>query len=172
MAYYITGFQNYLEALCMAHHQVLHQVEPGGTKAFVRFQSDYDISQLTNNPGTNLVVVTRFYGRAIGDVDAQQIRQYIQIRFASFAPVPDGGDFSDSVNTATDTAYTIMLDFLARMFYDLKNDDCGPLQGIELQNCTWEEIPEQPWLQNHFGWDLTIPFKSELPELNATVWGL
>ena len=170
MDYYIDSFQDYLETLCTQHKKLLHDPEPEGLKSFVRFHSGDGLNQITNNPGGNLVMVSRFYGKAIGSMDDQLMRQYVEIRFCSFAHRPLDGDITGAINGAIDTAFTIMLDFIAKMLHDMRSDDCGPLRGIELDQCNWDEIPEQPFLDNHYGWDLTIPFRSSMPDHNPDAW--
>jgi hypothetical protein len=172
MDYYIDSFQDYLETLCINHKRVAHDPAPGGTKSFIRFHAPDDLNQVPNNPGTTLVIVTRYYGKAIGTMDESAMRQWVQIRFCTYAATPTDGDFTGSISTAQDTAFTVMLDFITRMLHDFRIDDCGPLKGIELDQCNWDELPEQPFLENHFGWDLTIPFRSYFPPYNPGAWNL
>lgn len=168
--YYIDGFQDYLETLCTKHKLLAHDSAPGGKKSFVRFHSPDDLDQAMNNQCENMVIVSRFYGKTINGIDDHMMRQYIQIRFLCYAKRPLDGTISEEINVAIDRSFTIMMDFIARMHQDMRDDLCGPLRGLELDNCSWDELPEQPTLEHHFGWDLTLPFRSNMPGLNNDAW--
>lgn len=163
--YYVDEFQTYLEGLCEKHVDVQHNV--GGIRTFARLMSDEEVNELTNHAGKNIVVVAAFYGRAHGHPDDQQLRQFVQLRFASFAE----RSTTVGINEALKKSFRIMWDFITRMKHDIKTDDgCGEMNGLEFENLSWDEIPGQPWLENHFGWDLTIPFKSYQPQYDAAQW--
>lgn len=171
MEYYINEFQQYIKSLCSLHQDILHNDE--NNVAFVRFQSHDDLNQVTNQASPVIVIINRFYGKSQGgSMDDMAMKQFVQIRFAVQA-IPDPViNWSDVIAAAGDKAFKIMLDFISRFKQDVYADDCGALRGIELENCSWSEIPDQPYLVAHYGWDLSLPFNSEFPEYNPDKWAV
>jgi hypothetical protein len=166
--YYFSGFQDYIKSLCETHTDLLHAAD---NQAFIHFQSDNEVSGLFNNPSPNLVLFSRFYGRAQGaSADTMQMKQFASIRFACYAVQPVDGNITGSIADALDKAFSIMMDFIAKMVKDQRDDTCGALRRMELETCSWSEIPDQPFIENHFGWELSIPFSSEFPAYNAAKW--
>jgi hypothetical protein len=53
---------------------------------------------------------------------------------------------------------------------DNDNDVCGAWQYLEPENINCEEIEDQPWFLNHYGFDLMLPFKTLAPAYNADNW--
>jgi hypothetical protein len=169
MEYYINDLQIYLKALCVAHTDLLH--DDATNVSFVRFQSDDDIQQAANQGAANLVILARYYGRAAGETaDDMNMKQFVQLRFACAAINDAVLNYGDVITAATDKAFTIMMDFVARMGKAQRDDNCGPLRGLELPSASWSEIPDQPYLVQHYGWDLTLPFTSTFPPLNVAKW--
>jgi hypothetical protein len=164
--FYFSEFQTYLQTLCELHTDVAHNVN--GQKAFARMFSNEEMDALANNAGINIVVVASFFGRAIGSPDEQLMQQYASIRFASNAAATGAA----GINTAMAKAWQIMWDFIARLRNDARADadDCGELQNLDIAGISWDEIPDAPFLENHYGWELTLPFKSTQPQYNATKW--
>lgn len=163
--YYIEEFQDYLERLCEEHVDVAHNVD--GRRSFSRLFTDDEVAAIADSAGKNVVIVARYYGRSIGTADDQRMLQTITIYFASYA----SGSTAQAINCATSLSFNIMLDFLARFHSDLQAAGyCDALTDLELQNISWDEIPDQPFLDNHFGWELTLPFKSFLPGYNEDKW--
>lgn len=160
-------FEDYLEQLCREHKSVGHEVND--KHCFSRLRSNDEITQITLNAGVNIVLLGRFNGRAIGESQEAGMQQVAVIRFASYAQNNDG-DISGGIDNAIDTAWIIMMDFIARFREDYKNDDCGPLANIEFQNMSWAEIDEAIYLENHYGWHLTLPFRSTQPAYDADKW--
>lgn len=161
------NFEDYIETLCTEHQDVLH--DPPNRVAFSRLRSNNEISAITNNAGPNIVLMGRFNGRAVGEQQAQGMRQFVVLRFASYADL-NGGDLSGGIDNAIDTAWNIMMQFIQRMRNDYIADDCGPLGLFEFENISWQEIDEPIYLESHYGWDVTIPFKSTMPEYDAAKW--
>ena len=91
------------------------------------------------------------------------------VRFAIYEELNDG-DISGGIDTAIDTAWNIMMEFIARFRQDYKDDDCGPLGNVEFESMSWAEIDEPVYLENHYGWDLSFPFKSTQPGYDADKW--
>jgi hypothetical protein len=163
--YYFDTFQDYLQSLCEKHVDVAHGVD--GKQAFARLFSNEEMEALANNAGKNIVVVSSFTGRADGKIDEQLMLQIVTIRFATNADATG----SDGINLAMQTSWNIMWDFITRFRGDAKADDyCGELEGVQFQNISWDEIRDAPFLENHYGWELTLPFKSYQPAYNAAKW--
>jgi hypothetical protein len=162
--YYIDTFQDYLEGLCEVHKLVQHNV--AGIRSFASFASDEEVQQLATNAGPNIVVVSHYSGRSFGESDAQQMRTTVGIRFASKSLSYNTAD----IEAALLTSWNIMWDFISRWRKDVHDDSCGALRGIELQNLNWDEIPDQPFLENHYGWELQVNFKSIQPQYDAAHW--
>jgi len=160
-------FEDYLEQLSVENKDVAHT--SNGQVCFSRLRSAEEVNQIINNAGKNIVLLGRFSGRAIGELQEQGMRQFAVIRFACFAENNDG-DISDGIDNAIQQAWDIMWQFVARMRKDQKDDDCGPLDGVELENISWDEIDEPIYLEHHYGWDLTLPFRSMQPMYDADKW--
>ena len=160
-------FEDYLEQLCRENVAVSHEV--GGQECFSRLRSRDEVTQIINNAGKNIVLLGRFNGRAVGDSQEAGMRQFAVIRFASYAENNDG-NISAGVDNAIDMAWNIMMQFISRMRKDYKDDDCGPLGNIEFENMGWDEIDEPIYLENHYGWDLSIPFRSTQLAYDAAKW--
>jgi len=169
MEYYINDFQQYIKQLCIQHVDVLHN--DNTNVAFVHFQSNDGLNQVANQGANTIVIINRFYGKAIGETaDDMDMQQFVQIRFA-VAAIPDPViNYTDVITAALDKAFTIMMDFISKFRQDQYENDCGPLRGLNLPSCSWAEIPEQPFLLQHHGWDLTLPYKSAFPDYNADKW--
>lgn len=161
------NFEDYIEQLCREHTDVAHQVNK--QVSFSRLRSNTEVNEIVNNAGRNIVILGRFNGRTIGDSDEALMRQFAVLRFASFAD-GNNGDISGGIDTAIDTAYQVMMQFIARMREDYRDDDCGPLAAVEFENLSWQEIDEPVYLENHYGWDLTLPFRSTQPAYDADKW--
>jgi len=157
-------FEDYLEQLCREHTDVGHEVD--GKICFSRLRSQEEVNQITINAGRNIVLLGRFNGRAYGESQEAGMRQFAVIRFASYADVGDEAN----IDTAIDTSWAIMMDFIAKFRRDYKDDDCGPLGNVEFENMSWNEIDEPIYLENHYGWDLSFPFRSTQPGYDADKW--
>ena len=158
-------FEDYLEQLSRENTDVAHEVE--GKECFSRLRSNDEVSALVNNAGKNIVLLGRFNGRAAGESQEAGMRQFAVIRFASYAEVTGN---SSSIDDAIDTAWNIMMQFIAKFRKDYKEDDCGPLGNFEFENMSWSEIDEPIYLENHYGWDLSLPFRSTQPAYDADKW--
>lgn len=160
------NFEDYLEQLCREHTDVQHEV--GGQVCFSRLRSETEVTEISNNAGRNIVLMGRFNGRASGENQEAAMRQSVTIRFACYSEVTGS---ASAIDEAIDKAWTIMMDFIARLRQDFKDEEyCGPLGNIEFENMSWSEIDEPIYLENHYGWDLTLPFKSTQPAYDAAKW--
>ena len=146
-------FEDYLEQLCREHTDVAHEV--GGQVCFSRLRSRDEVTEIINNAGKNIVLLGRFNGRTYGDSQEAGMRQFAVIRFASYAEITGAG--SAGIDDAIDMAWNIMMQFIAKLRQDYKDDDCGPLGNVEFENMSWNEIDEPVYLENHYGWDLSLP---------------
>lgn len=162
-----SDFEDYLEQLCREHVDVGHEVD--GKVCFSRLRGRDEVTEIINNAGKNIVLLGRFNGRAFGDSQEAGMRQFAVIRFASFAEL-NNGDLTGGIDTAIDTAWNIMMQFIAKFRMDYKEDYCGPLGNVEFENMSWNEIDEPVYLENHYGWDLSIPFRSTQPGYDAGKW--
>lgn len=160
------NFEDYLEDLCREHVDVAHEV--GGQVCFSRLRSKEEVAQITNAAGKNIVLLGRFSGRAFGESQEAGMRQFSVIRFATYAEIE--GTPEDSIDAAIDKAWNIMMQFVARFRKDYKDDDCGPLGNVEFESMSWNEIDEPIYLENHYGWDLSFPFRSTQPGYDAAKW--
>lgn len=156
-------FEDYLEQLCREHVDVQHELN--GQVCFSRLRSQAEIDAIINNAGRNILLLGRFSGRAVGDSQEAGMRQFAVLRFASYADISQSG-----VDAAIDKAWNIMMDFIARFRKDYKDDDCGPLANVEFENLSWDEIDEPVYLENHYGWDLSLPFRSTQLEYDSDKW--
>lgn len=159
------NFEDYLEQLCREHTDVQHEVD--GKICFSRLRSETEVTEITNNAGENIVILGRFNGRSAGESQEAAIRQFAVIRFACYAAI--SGDAA-SIDDAIDKAYEIMMQFIARFRKDYYEDDCGPLGNFEFENMNWSEIDEPVYLENHYGWDLSMPFRTYQPAYDANKW--
>ncbi|RYZ62351.1 MAG: hypothetical protein EOO14_02535 [Chitinophagaceae bacterium] len=160
----IETFQDYIESLCEQHSDVAHNA--GGQRSFARLLSDEQIDAISNNAAPNVVIVSNYNGRATGQAHEAKMRQVAQIMFLSYARTQN----TEGINAATATAFNVMMDFVSRFRKD--QDDaghCDPLKDFELQNISWDLLQE-PMLQAHYGWELTLPFSSYQPEYNPDKW--
>lgn len=160
-------FEDYLEGLCTSNQDVQHGLN--GQVSFSRLRSQTEVNELVNNAGKNIVLLGRFNGRAVGETEEQGMRQFATIRFACYAE-NNNGDISGGIDQAIDKAWNIMMQFVAKFRKDQKDDSCGAIAGVELQNIGWNEIDEPIYLENHYGWDLTLPFRSYQPAYDADKW--
>lgn len=160
-------FEDYLEQLCRENTDVAHEVN--GQQCFSRLRSRDEVTEILNNAGKNIVLLGRFSGRAIGESQEAGMRQGATIRFACYAEINDG-DLSGGIDNAIDLAWNIMMQFIAKFRKDYKDDDCGPLGNVEFENMSWNEIDEPIYLENHYGWDLSLPFRSTQPGYDENKW--
>lgn len=164
----IEQIQNYMSGLCTRHMELKHDVD--GIKSYARFQSDEEMTALRNNAGKNIVVVASVTGRRVGHKDDKTLQREITLRIASYAE----NSSSDAIQLAVKTAEHIMLDFITEMERqqdaDNDRDVCGILKFLRPELITWEPVEDQPWLINHYGWDVTFPFKVFMPKHDPTKW--
>jgi hypothetical protein len=155
----IDKIQDAVETMCHRHKLVLHDVE--GNKSFARFQSYDQINEIKKAAGKNIVVVAGINMRRVGDKDDRVLQREMILRFACYAAA--NGDVNTAKKVAIQKAESIMLDFMTFMEKsqedDIDNDvECSIWKFLRPENFTCMEIEDQPWLINHYGWDLTIPF--------------
>lgn len=164
---YLEDIQEYFEDLSALHQDVLHN--SNGRKAFFRLQSMGEMTQLPNNAGPVLVMIERFNGRAVGDYDANKAQQFVTIRFAKLLDIPTDGDFETALVACMDQCYLIMLDYVSKMRFDYEADSCSWLKHVDFKSISWAEF-QGPIIEQHYGWDLVIPFLSAMPAYRAEKW--
>lgn len=162
MTVFIKEISDYLQQLCEQHAEVADSTT---NRAFCRYHDTEELAQLRNAASKNIVVVKSFFGRASGDYEDAGMKNTIVICFSSYAITVKSAD----IVAASEKAFTIMADFLVKMRQDFEYDDCAWLKGVDWNNVQFDEI-EQPWLQNHYGWDLVLPYRTVLPAYDANRW--
>ncbi|THU34254.1 hypothetical protein FAM09_24865 [Niastella caeni] len=166
--YYFKEFEDYVKSLCIKHKDVLH--DDTTRRAFIRFQSGEDVESIPNNAGSVLVVIDNFTGRAIGTVDEARLQQQVSLLFVVNVAVTDGNMYV-AVESALQKAMNIMFDFYARMIRDMQNDDCGPLRFLMADQMNFFPV-DGPVLENHYGWQMDLPFNVNAPAYNADKWNV
>lgn len=159
---FLKEVSDYLEDLSELHVDIMHSAN---NFAFCRFKDQQQFNQLTLSASRNIIVVGSFNGRAIGTFEDEKVKNVLQVRFSSYAKTVSSAD----IILATEKALSILFDFWRRMMKDYNDDDCAWMKGIEWENISFDDI-EQPWLTNHYGWDLVIPYRTTLPEFNNAKW--
>jgi len=160
-------FQDYLKQLCIQHVDVLHV--DFVHVACIRFQSDEDLNQLPHHAGSMLVVVDNFIGRAVGDPDQQMMRQIVTLLFLKRTATGTTGDPAGEVMAAQTKALDVMFQFYARMCHDKQVDDCGILRYLNTESMNWAPV-DGPVLENHYGWEMSIPFDARFPGYDPLKW--
>lgn len=165
----IDKIQDFIEALCTSNTDVAHNVN--GNKSFARFESDAQINEIKKAAGKNIVVVADINGRRVGDKDDRKLRREVVLRFAVYAV----NNTEDAKKAAEKLSEEIMFDFMTRMEKQQEDDldeniPCGVMHFLKPENFSWEKITDQPWLLNHYGWDLTVPFDVWMPAYNPAKW--
>lgn len=160
---------DFIERLCERHKEINHNA--GGKKCFARGEETIEI--VRKNAGKVIVAVVSIDGHRIGEKDDQQLRREIVLRIAVYGEKGLGAD--DAKRGARKKAEEIMFDMWKEMErqqeVDLDEDnDCSIMRYLEPEAMAFEEIEDTPWLINHYGWDLTIPFKVFMPAHNAAKW--
>jgi hypothetical protein len=167
MEYYIDEIQDYIEALAISHTEVAHT--KNGKVCFAGYLTEEHINQITNKGGKNIVVIAEYSGQVIGDFEEDKARQTLQVLFLVKKETATGNR-SNEIRTAIKKSLSILFDFLSKMKKDYKDDDCGPLKGLEPERASWNIFNDQPFLDEYYGYELNIPWKSNLPPYNVAKW--
>lgn len=161
--------QDYLEQLSSQHKGVAHNVD--GKRAFARFQTDEHITELRNKAAKTIVVVADISWRPTGEQDENLLQCEMIIRFSAMA---DKVENAAAKLAAMNKSEAIAMQFAARMkeqhLLDIEADECGPMHHLQPMSFVWEAIEEQPWLLNHYGWDMKLSFKTYMPQYDAAQW--
>lgn len=167
MSMYLTEIQNYYQRLCEQHTDIQHGTN--GITAFFRLQGFGALPQLPNNIGDVLVMMERFSGQAVGEYDANKLRQNITIRFAKYLETRADGDQEAAIDDCMSQCLLILFDFISRMRDDFNADSCGWLKGVDFSSISWSEF-DGPLIENHYGWDMNIPFRASFPAYRPDKW--
>lgn len=162
MTVFIKEASDYYQLLSEQHVDIAHS---DTNRAFCRYQDMEQFNQLRSQAGKNIVLVKSFFGRAGGDYDDAEMLNTIVLTFSSYAK----NVTSVEIVRASELSFRILMDFLTRMRQDFEEDDCTWLRWVKWGEIRFDEI-EQPWLQNHYGWDLIIPYEATLPAYEAAKW--
>lgn len=163
--YYFKEFEDYARDLCIKNKQVLHDDQTN--RAFIRFQSEEDIESIPNNAGNVLVIVDNFTGHATGTADDSLLQQNISLLFLVKCSL-DSNRYN-AIQACQAKAIGILFDFYAKMKNDMVEDDCGPLRGLVPEQMTFAPV-DGPLLEDHFGWQLTLPFNVNAPSYDPNKW--
>lgn len=170
--FHIDELQDYLEDLCVKNKLVEHtkvtDLNPEGQKAFARFESNDQVNQITQSAAKNIVVVADYFGERVGAPDDKRMRAVVQLIFAVKKEAATE-DETSAINDAIKLAEKIMFQFMTRMEKDME-DGCNALEALEPEAMRWDAIENQPWLDDYYGWELSIPFKSYIPAYDADDW--
>jgi hypothetical protein len=159
---YVDDIQDYFGDLAKKHNDLLH--DQNGRKAFARLNTDDQVTQIKKKATENIVVMADIGGQLIGSIDDKEIKRGVSIIFASRAVT--SGEAAIAIDNANNKAEQVMFDFINRMSYDLDNE-CQ--LNFDLEQARWEAI-EGPWLENYYGWMLTIPLRGHLSIFDQTKW--
>ncbi len=158
-------FQDYVKSICELHVDVAHQ--DGVRTGFIRMNSDEDILSLPNNSSGMIVIVSNFTGRAIGESDTHRLRQVASLSFLKKTEIGTG-DPAQEIQNAQAKALEVMFDFYSRMKHDYEQDDCGPLKYVRFESMSF--LPLDIMIEEHYGWEMTIPFDAYAPGFNPVKW--
>lgn len=161
-AVFIKEVSDYFQLLAAAHGEVKDSVI---NRAFCRYRDNEQFNQIRNNAAKNIVIIKSFFGKAVGEYDDFAVSNTLVISFSSYAKTVASKD----IVAASELSFEIMLDFWVKMLHDDEEDNCLWLKTVDWQNIQFDEI-EQPWLQNHYGWELIIPYKTTLPAFDISKW--
>lgn len=164
--YYFKAFEDYAKNLCVQHKDVLHN--DATNRAFIRFQSGEDVESIPNNAGNVLVVIDNFTGRAVGTLDEGRLQQQVSLLFLLNVANNAGNPYA-AIEAALQKAMGILFDFYSRMVKDMQDDDCGPLRYLMPELMNFFPV-DGPVLENHYGWQMDIPFNVNAPAYNADKW--
>jgi hypothetical protein len=148
---------------------VAHSTTAGGKKSFYRLNSMGEVNQLPNNPGSQIVIMQSFNGRAVSEYDPNFMQQTLVLRFAKYLGTNTGGNFETEIDTCMNDCYLVMMDFISRMKHDYEADTCAWLKRVDFSGLFWSEFAG-PVLDRHYGWDLTIPFIASFPAYRSAKW--
>jgi hypothetical protein len=167
----IDKVQDYIESVAERNKNVGHNVN--GVRSFARYHSDDQMIEIKKNAGKNIVVVVDTGGHRVGHKDDRMLQRELVLRFACYAE--KNGDVAAAKKAAITKAEEIMFDFMTEMELQQESDldqdiPCGVMHYLQPENYSWQEITDQPWLLNHFGWDLTVPFRTYMPAHDAAKW--
>jgi hypothetical protein len=164
MSTFLKEASDYLQELAASHKDILHSES---NFAFCRFQDNNAFGKLSTSASKNIIVVAHYSGRASGQFEDAQVKTAISVRFSCYSKTVN----SDDIVTSNEKALSILLDFWVKLRKDFEEavDNCPWMRWIEWENISFDEV-DNPWLINHYAWDLTIPYKTYLPEYDANKW--
>lgn len=161
-----TDFQAYAKQLSIKNKDVLH--DDINNVAFIKLFSRDELNKITTSGSTMLVVVTMFTGKAIGSPDQSQLMQHASLMFLKRVS-PNSGDPSSDIETAQQIAMEVMFQYYAKMKKDQRDDDCGVLQYLVSDQMIFTPV-EGPVIEDHYGWEMIIPFGADAPGYDGTKW--
>lgn len=164
--YYFIEFEDYLKALCIAHTDIEHN--DASNIAFIRLLSEQDDMSLPSNAAKKIIRLADFTGQAKGsNPDEMQLAQFAVIDYLVYAENVNN-DVYEARKEALKKAMQLLFDFYNRMVYDMYQESCGALRFLQPEQMSFDLLPYQ--LENHYGWTMTLPFKSSMPSFNQAKW--
>lgn len=155
-------FQDYIADLAGMHKLVAHG--SNGRKSFFRMNNNMEeLSAIPNNAASPFVAVTGFGARPVGDIDYPRLEQDATLFFGSHAK-----NNADNIERAQQEAYLVMMDFFTRFREDSEEGICGILQLLQIDRISMEMIG--PVGEFEYGWMMTLPFKTDMPDYNPDNW--
>lgn len=164
----IDKIQDYVEQLCHRNVDLSHNVD--GIKSFARFNSEEEMSALRSSAGKNVLVVASLSGRRVGDKDDKTLQREMVLRIVSYAENSTAEEIKAALKKAEQIMFDIMTEMEKQQEQDLDDNACGIMHYLQPENFDWDEVEDQPWLINHYGWDLVVPFKVFMPKHNPDKW--
>lgn len=161
----LTDFQNYLLALAQSH--ILLQHGNNGRVAFVALMSNDALDSLASRPNKYVLIVDNVSSNTEGTEVYSKIRQLFTLTVLGKVDNDEAHD--TELQTVLQTTWDIAAQLLARMKYDFETDSCGPAKDI-ITNRASINVMEDAQLENHYGWQLTLPVWTSLPVYDAGQW--
>lgn len=159
-------FSDYIRDLCTRHKDVLHSDTT--RVAYAHIQTRNELEKITTTAGRMAVIFSNYVGRAVGEFDDSRMNQTASLLFL-YRPLGATGDPAGEVKGAQQLAGDVMLQFYMRMKKDFEDDDCGILKWVKFEQMHFELV-DGPVLEEHYGWEMSIPFDARFPAYDATKW--
>lgn len=167
----IEKIQDEVQSMCETHVEIAHNVN--GRKTFARFESNDQVNDIKKSAGDIAVVVASVTARRVGQKDDRSLQREMILRIVKFAA--STGNVTASKNQAIKKAEEILFDLWTKMEKkqedDIDNDiACSLWRFLRCEDMFFEEVEDQPWLINHYGYDLHVIFRTPMPSYNPDKW--
>ena len=159
------AFEDYLQGLCVSHTDLQHGA--GGRQSFIRLFSNDELNSLAERPNPYIVIVENVTARPVGDVQENKYVQNWTITFLGKAN-PVSSSPTTNRDGVIQTAWDIMMQFIARIKKDWEDDQCGMLKGLDWR-MNWRIVQDME-LENNYGWELQINQTIKAPDYDPAKW--